>query len=46
MTAETYWQLLTSWPHWAIELTVEAATSLVLYPFARFVWTRHHKEKH
>lgn len=50
MIAETYLQLITDPAHIAFELTLEAATGLVIYPFARFLFrkwlARHDKEVH
>lgn len=40
MLAETFTELLFSWPHWALELTVEAVTTLALFPLGRLLWRR------
>lgn len=46
MIAETFLQLLTNWPHWAFEVTVEVATGLVLTPLVRLVVRRHDRRRH
>lgn len=46
MTAETFLQLLTNWPHWAFELTVEAVSGLLLTPLWRTLLRRHDRRHH
>lgn len=45
---EGYLHLLTNAPHWAFEITGEAVSSLVAYPFIRLavrVWVARHDAK-
>lgn len=44
--AETYFQLVKDVPHILFELTWETITGLVVYPFARFLWNKHHARRH
>ncbi len=44
--AETYFQLVKDVPHILFELTWEGITGLVVYPFARSLWNKHHKRRH
>lgn len=39
-----YFALLHDYPHWMFEITVEAITGILVYPFARWIWGRWQRE--
>jgi len=36
----TYQHLLVNVPHWMLELTIEVITGILIYPVARWIWSR------
>jgi hypothetical protein len=44
--AESYMELVTNWPHWAFEFTVEGVTFLLLTMPIRALIRRHDRKKH
>lgn len=42
---ETFWELLTSWPHWALEMMLmvifDGVVGVLVWPFIKKHWAHH-----